>query len=193
MPLFLEISVRRPYRESNPYPFRKSAFMTTTSPLLEELTDKHVEVLELLEKRRTSKEIAKELDISPATVEQRIRRCRELLGGSNRRELVDLWDKVKKGLPETLYESDDLPSSAFPDVEAVNETGPVVNGDQEPEAHTGDQVPIEADPPGFVARFSGKRRSPMLTIGVVVGLSIAIMMLLLVGLVVAREFETLLS
>ena len=167
--------------------------MTTASPSLEELTDKHVEVLELLEKRRTSKEIAKELDISPATVEQRIRRCREILGGSNRRELIELWNKVKNGLPETLYESDDLPSPAPPEVEAVNETGPVVNGEREPQPLSSEEVPVEADPPGFVARLFGKRRSPMLTIGVVLGLSIAIMILLLVGLVVAKEFETLLS
>lgn len=160
---------------------------------MDELTSKHIEVLELLEKRRTSKEIAKELDISPATVEQRIRRCRELLGGSNRRELIDLWNKVKKGLPETLYESGDLPSPAAPEVEAVNETGPVVNGDHDLLPPIDGAEVVDADHPGFVARFFGKRRSPMLTIGVVLGLSIAIMMLLLVGLVVAKEFETLLS
>lgn len=53
---------------------------------LESLTIKQVEVLDLLIKHRTTKEIARELSIAPNTVDQRIGAVREKWGTTNRKD-----------------------------------------------------------------------------------------------------------
>lgn len=160
---------------------------------LEDLNERHFDVLNLLEKRLTSKQIAIELDISPATVEQRIRKARQVFGDVSRQEAVDVWVKVKNGVTKTLYEPDELSSAGTSLVEGVNEAEPVIHG----EAATGETTQVavadDPEPTGFVSRVFGPRRSPMVTISVVITLSLLIMMLLLVGLLVAQEFHELLG
>jgi len=116
-----------------------------------------------------------------------------VLGGDNRREVVDRWVAVKNGLTGFIYEPDGLPDETNRGLEAVNETGQAVNGSGSIEAPENAFNEPAFQPQGFVARLSGKRPSPMVTVGVIVGLSIAIMVLLLVGLTVAKEVESLLS
>lgn len=73
--------------------------------LLESLTPKQIEVLELLVMHRTTKEIARELAIAPNTVDQRINAVREKWGTTNRKDtarryaqLVELCGKPTYGL-----------------------------------------------------------------------------------------------
>lgn len=54
--------------------------------LLESLTAKQVEVLDLLVMHRTTKEIARQLSIAPNTVDQRINGVREKWGTFNRKD-----------------------------------------------------------------------------------------------------------
>lgn len=54
--------------------------------VLENLTVKQVEVLELLAMHRTTKEIARELGIAPNTVDQRINAVRDKWGTVNRKD-----------------------------------------------------------------------------------------------------------
>lgn len=57
-----------------------------------ELTCKQWAAVELLARHMTSKEIARELGISPHTVDQRIDTVRRILGVASRRELArTLW------------------------------------------------------------------------------------------------------
>lgn len=97
---------------------------TKAMELLEGLTPKQVEVLELLAMHRTTKEIARELAIAPNTVDQRINAVREKWGTTNRKdtvrryvELRDLCGKTTYGLshldpagPEAEYDGQDLPA-----------------------------------------------------------------------------------
>lgn len=50
------------------------------------LTEAQRDVLRLIALRRTSKEIARELKISPVTVDQRVKRIQQILGASSRSE-----------------------------------------------------------------------------------------------------------
>jgi DNA-binding CsgD family transcriptional regulator len=74
---------------------------TEAKALLDSLTPKQVEVLDLLMMHRTTKEIAYQLDIAPNTVDQRISAVREKWGTTNRKDtarkyarLLELCDKT---------------------------------------------------------------------------------------------------
>lgn len=158
---------------------------------LEELSQIHFDVLNLLEKRLTSKQIALELDVSPATVEQRIRKARAAFGNVSRQEAVDHWVLVKNGVTKTIYQPEELSSPQVPRVEGVNEAELVFNGDAASGDTTSVAVAVNREPVGFVSKVLGTRRSPMVTIGVIATLSFGIMVLLLVGLLVADRVNEL--
>lgn len=74
---------------------------TQAKALLDSLTPKQVEVLDLLAMHRTTKEIAYQLDIAPNTVDQRISAVRDKWGTTNRKdtarkyaELLELCGKT---------------------------------------------------------------------------------------------------
>jgi DNA-binding CsgD family transcriptional regulator len=58
------------------------------------LTEKQVEVLDLLTHHHTTKQIARELDVGPSAVEQRIMAVREKWGTRDRKETVRLYEML---------------------------------------------------------------------------------------------------
>lgn len=68
------------------------------------LTQKQKDVLELLIKHSTSKEISKELGISPHTVYQRIESAKRRLGVTRRRDLVQAYLSHKRACDQLTYE-----------------------------------------------------------------------------------------
>jgi DNA-binding CsgD family transcriptional regulator len=77
--------------------------------VLDTLTDKQREVLDLLIEHKTSKEIARELGISPHTVDQRVQFAKEKLGVDSRseaaveyRRLMQLCRPQTQAAPEPL-------------------------------------------------------------------------------------------
>lgn len=72
----------------------------------DELTPKQNEVLALLAESRTTKEIARELGISPSAVEQRVGAACRKMGVVSRRELVRIYNERGDRMPQADWYSD---------------------------------------------------------------------------------------
>lgn len=70
---------------------------------LESITDRQREVLDLVVQHWTSKEIARELNISPNTVDQRINAVRAKLGARDRAETARIYSELTRICGETIY------------------------------------------------------------------------------------------
>jgi DNA-binding CsgD family transcriptional regulator len=77
------------------------------------LTSKQREVLELLIRHKTSKEIARSLGISPYTVDQRITAARKKFGVSSRNELAESYRQVSGVSEELVYQSSHVANPAW--------------------------------------------------------------------------------
>ncbi|WP_338468088.1 helix-turn-helix transcriptional regulator [Novosphingobium sp. ZN18A2] len=92
--------------------------------LLDELTEKQREVLDLLIQHKTSKEISRDLGISPHTVDQRIMLARAKMKVGSRNEVAQIYSRLLTGadrddarLPaygQTVYQFSDVADSALP-------------------------------------------------------------------------------
>ena len=78
------------------------------------LTDKQIAVLDLLVQHRTSKEIARELGISPHTVEQRLNGAKHKLGVTRRGDLANAWLRAKALCEKPVYEEIRITPNALP-------------------------------------------------------------------------------
>lgn len=76
--------------------------------LLGLLTAKQVEVLDMLVDHQTSKEIARELDLAPNTVDQRITAARIKWGLPNRKALIRQYTELHEICGKTTYGSDQI-------------------------------------------------------------------------------------
>jgi DNA-binding CsgD family transcriptional regulator len=81
-----------------------------------DLTDGQKECLRLVDKLLTSKEIARKLDISPFTVDQRLDAARRKLNASSRKEAAKIYVAIEsQSLPDPLvYQSQGLVITEFP-------------------------------------------------------------------------------
>ncbi|WP_394729471.1 helix-turn-helix transcriptional regulator [Altererythrobacter sp. GH1-8] len=82
-------------------PFNKNA----ASGLLGNLTKAQRDVLDRVLLHRTSKEIARELNISPNTVDQRVKAARQKLGTADRAETARLYAQLKLICGQTTYDT----------------------------------------------------------------------------------------
>lgn len=71
--------------------------------VLTSLTKKQREVLDLVLQHKSSKEIARTLQISPYTVDQRIVSARQKLGSASRGELARAYSHLLETCEETVY------------------------------------------------------------------------------------------
>ncbi|MGL3822774.1 LuxR C-terminal-related transcriptional regulator [Sphingopyxis sp. R3-92] len=74
------------------------------------LSDKQHACLELLLARQTSKQIARELDISKYTVDQRLTSARYILGAGSRDETAIIYDRLKTICDRIAYHPVDIPT-----------------------------------------------------------------------------------
>lgn len=85
-----------------------------TPDLLAELTAKQREVLDLLIQHKTSKEISRQLGISPHTVDQRIMLARAKFNVANRNEVAQLYRQLISVYEQPVYQSSDVAIGGFP-------------------------------------------------------------------------------
>ena len=71
--------------------------------VLASLTDKQREVLDLLLEHKTSKEIARALQISPHTVDQRIQFAKDKLGAATRNEVAAAYRRLRQIYGQMTY------------------------------------------------------------------------------------------
>lgn len=69
---------------------------------LDSITDRQKEVLDRVLQHRTSKEIARELNIAPNTVDQRINAVRDKLGAKDRAETARLYARLNQICGRTI-------------------------------------------------------------------------------------------
>lgn len=77
------------------------------------LTDKQREVLDLLIEHKTSKEISRELGISPHTVDQRINSARTRLGANNRGQVASEYRRRLSLCDSSTYQFSYMASDAY--------------------------------------------------------------------------------
>ena len=105
------------------------------------LTAKQRDVLELLIRHKTSKEIARVLGISPYTVDQRIAAARKKFGVDTRKELAEAYQRLADVSQELIYQSSHVENSAA--------TGEVTGGARLSfRASQTDPYPIQSDKDG---------------------------------------------
>lgn len=94
------------------------------------LTAKHRACLDLLLEHRTSKQIARILDISKPTVDQRIAAARDILGASDRGDAALRYARLKAIYDQIIYDPIQLPqgrklvSSDFANGDPARTTAP---------------------------------------------------------------------
>src|SRR5690606_11535203 len=94
--------------------------------MLAGLTPKQREVLDLLIEHKTSKEIGRELGISPHTVDQRIQFAKEKLGASSRSEVAQLYRRLVEICGHLTYEDSGIAAAAAEaDNAARTQAGPL--------------------------------------------------------------------
>lgn len=75
------------------------------------LTEKQRACLDLLLEHKTSKEIARLLDISKHTVDQRLKAARDALGASDRNDTAFIYGRLKATYDRMTYDTVEVPSA----------------------------------------------------------------------------------
>lgn len=170
-----------------------------TASLLEELTDKQREVLDLLVLHKTSKQIARDLDISPHTVDQRITAARRKFGVETRGELAAAYMAAQARSADTaiyersVYQSSQVESPVAAGDEgigsnAVSAEDKVHAGSGEPPESTGSPVYHRVVPESFEGRYGYFWR-----LTAIVGFTLGLLIATLLGLAIFGELSELLQ
>lgn len=153
------------------------------------LTEKQRACLELLLVRKTSKEMARILDISKPTVDQRLTSARITLGAQNRAQTAIIYQRLKQTYDRVTYDPAQLPGTA-----TVMPSG-CSNGDDKPALASGPEQAIYA-PPAYSSMFTDFRRRDHSILGrtvIMIALLVALVVVLLAGLGIAQSLTQLIS
>lgn len=159
------------------------------------LTDKQRECMHLVVMRKSSKEIARELRIAKPTVDQRITSARQILGARNRDEAAIIFARATQTYDRVIYDPARIPQVAALLDSSVQEERPIIGLRlQEPAS-----IPFSG-----VLEHRGFERaafqwSPSVDVGtlsrvaIIVGLTVGILSVVLVGLAVAQSLSGMLT
>lgn len=169
-----------------------------TAALLEELTDKQREVLDLLVLHKTSKQIARELGISPHTVDQRIAAARRKFAVETRNELAAAYMAAQAGNGEApvyerpVYQSPHVDIGDDPvdkDVRSAAEAGDGETPDKAlaPQATKDSVTYYRVVPESFEGRYGLFWR-----LAAIVGMTLGLLIAVLVGFAIYGQLSELL-
>ena len=110
------------------------------------LSEKQHACLELLLVRQTSKQIARRLDISKYTVDQRLTSARDILGATSRDETAIIYARLKAICDRIAYHPVDISPAGDPMATKASD-GEAVVGLPFRDSDTDARLPPNADPP----------------------------------------------
>jgi DNA-binding CsgD family transcriptional regulator len=156
--------------------------------LLASLTAKQREVLDLLLEHKTSKEIARILQISPHTVDQRIQFAKDKLGAQSRSEVAVLYRRLLEICGQLTYEDSGIavPAGAPHDVPAQ----PV------PSLETGQGSGTQSTPPAdaeldyaVVQELFEGRNGTLVRLGAIVAIAVLLVIVVAGGLAIIFQLS----
>lgn len=153
------------------------------------LTEKQRACLDLLLVRKTSKEIARLLEISKPTVDQRLTSARITLGAQNRAQTAVIYQRLKHTYDRVTYDPTQLPGAA------TDMPSDWSNGDDEPVSASRPEQAVYA-PPAYSSMFRDFRRRDHSILGrtiIMISLLATLVVVLLAGLGIAQSLTRLIS
>ena len=156
------------------------------------LTDKQREVLDLLLEHKTSKEIARDLRISPHTVDQRIQFAKDKLGARTRSEAAVAYRRLLETYEGTTYEDSGIALAVSGADVARGTEAPLL----EPASRTWnrfDRPPqvggeVQAVPQVFDGRFG-----TLVRLGAIIGIAVLLVLLVLGALATLSQLSLLMA
>lgn len=158
--------------------------------LLDTLTQKQIEVLELVVDRRTNKEISGLLGISPSAVEQRLQSVRRHLGVTRRSDLARAYELIRDTSAKQTgvqFQVDEM--ARFQDSEGVGFGSDDRFLRRDDERLDDERVAAQADPAGGGFSRQGKPSGELL--GVVYALIFIASLALVISLVALIKYSEL--
>jgi len=161
--------------------------------MLAGLTAKQREVLDLLIEHKTSKEIARELGISPHTVDQRIQFAKEKLGASSRSEVALLYRRLVEICGQLTYEDSGIAASAVVSDNMPGTQAGRLSALRRWERFYPDQPQeAESDYPVVPELFEG-RYGTLMRLGAIIAIAVFLVILVLGGLAIFSKLSELLA
>jgi DNA-binding CsgD family transcriptional regulator len=160
--------------------------------LLAGLTAKQREVLDLLIEHKTSKEIARLLDISPHTVDQRIQFAKEKLGANSRNEAAAIYRRLVEICGQLTYENSRLASFAADSDNDLGTQGPFPDRSHRERAHPDRLSGQETDYSVVPELFEG-RYGTLIRLGAILGIAVFLVFLVLGGLAIFSQLSEMMA
>ena len=167
--------------------------MTATQSGNGKITAKQRDVLNLLTRHMTTKEIARELAISPHTVYQRIRIAKRKLEASSRSDLIarylDLRPDIEPIYGKPVYGDSDLPTQAIPLAKvSSNETEEALVR-KAPMPINASAQPLDEIDIRLVPKLLAGRKGPWFRIATIGALAASLMIVGLAGLAMFAQLS----
>ena len=161
--------------------------------MLAGLTAKQREVLDLLIEHKTSKEIARQLGISPHTVDQRIQFAKEKLGASSRSEVAQLYRRLVEICGQLTYQESRIASPA-PVAEngSGTQAGPLTAFRRRERTYPGQPRETETDYAVVPELFEG-RYGTLMRLGAIIAIAVFLVFLVLGGLAIFSQLSELMA
>jgi len=154
--------------------------------LLDELTAKQRQVLDLLIQHKTSKEIARELGISPHTVDQRIQFAREKLGVQSRSEAAVAYRRLIETCGQPTYEDSGVAALAPAGDDPIQAGVPARGPSSRTSTTTGLDHPVGRE------LFEG-RHGTLFRLGAIVAIAALLVLLVLAALATFSQLSQLMG
>jgi DNA-binding CsgD family transcriptional regulator len=161
--------------------------------MLAGLTAKQREVLDLLIEHKTSKEIARQLGISPHTVDQRIQFAKEKLGASSRSEVAQLYRRLVEICGQLTYQDSRMAAAAaLAENGSGTQAGPPSALTRRGWTYPAQPRETETDYAVVPELFEG-RYGTLIRLGAIIAIAVFLVFLVLGGLAIYSQLSELMA